>query len=183
MRLAPASPEAHVARGLVLGAQGHEDLAAEDFRAALKARPTDPDALYFLGMVELRAGRADAARAMFERLVKEAPRYPGAEQSLARAKETTAPLPKGAMQLRLLRVRERPRAEEARRRAAAGEDFSDLARTLSSDPSAARGGDLGIVRPDDLADPLGSAARALRPGELSAVLEAGGTYVVLKRER
>jgi arylsulfatase A-like enzyme/Flp pilus assembly protein TadD len=183
VRLAAPSPEAQVARGLVLGAQGHEDLAAEAFRAALAARPGDPDALFFLGAIELRAGRPETARPLLERLVKEAPQYPGARESLERARALAGPLPEGAMQLRLLRVRDRARAEEARRRAAAGEDFALLARTLSEDASAAQGGDLGLVRPDELAGSLGAAAGALRPGELSPVLEAGGTYVVLKRER
>jgi parvulin-like peptidyl-prolyl isomerase len=80
-------------------------------------------------------------------------------------------------------MRERTGAEEALRRAAAGEDFTQLARVLSVDPSAAQGGDLGPVRLTDLAEPLRSAARALHPGDLSPVLEVDGGYVVLKRER
>jgi choline-sulfatase len=183
VRLAPHTAEAHVARGLVLGAQGREDQAAGAFHAALEARPDDPDALFFLGTVELRAGRAQAARPLLERLVKQAPGYPGAAAALARASAESAPLPAGSMRLRLLRASVRERADAAWRRAAAGEDFAGLARTLSEDPSAAQGGDLGIVRLDDLAEPLHSAARGLAPGDLSAVLDVSGTYVVLKRER
>jgi arylsulfatase A-like enzyme/Flp pilus assembly protein TadD len=183
VRLAPDTAEAHVARGLVLGAQGREDLAAGAFRAALAARPDDPDALFFLAAVELRAGHADAARPLLQRLVKQAPSYPGAAEALARASAETASPPSGSMRLRLLRVRERQQAEDALRRSAAGEDFTQLARALSEDPSAAEGGDLGFVRPADLAEPLRSAASGLRPGGLSPVLEVAGGYVVLKRER
>jgi Flp pilus assembly protein TadD len=183
VRLAPRMAETQVARGLALGAEGREDLAAAAFRTALDARPGDPDALFFLAAIELRAGRAGAARPLLERLIKEAPGYPGAAEALARANRSTAPPPAGSMRLRLLRVRERGRAEEALRRAAAGEDFAQLARGLSEDPSAAQGGDLGVVRLADLAEPLRSAASALRPGEVSPIVEVGGGFVVLERGR
>jgi hypothetical protein len=39
------------------------------------------------------------------------------------------------------------------------------------------------VRLADLAEPVKSAASALRPGAVSPVLEVDGGYVVLKRER
>jgi parvulin-like peptidyl-prolyl isomerase len=136
--------------------------------------------------VELRAGRSAAAVPLFERLVREAPRYPGAAASLALARAQgapAAPARRAGMALRLIRVRDRSRADAAVRRAAAGEDFSALARELSEDPSAARGGDIGTVRPADLAEPLRSAASALEVGRVSAVLETSGGYVILKRER
>jgi len=183
VRLAPDAAEPQVARGLALGAQGREDLAAAAFRAALANHPDDPDALFFLGTVELRAGHADAARPLLARLVEVAPRYPGAAQALARASAEAAPPAAGSMRLRLLRVRAREQAEEALRRLAAGETFAGLAASLSEDPSAARGGDLGVVRLADLAEPLRSAASRLRPGDLSPALEMAGGYVVLKRER
>ena len=183
VRLAPDTAETHVARGLALGAHGREDLAAGAFRAALAARPDDPDALFFLAAVELRAGHADVAKPLLQRLVKQAPGYPGAAEALARASAETSSPPAGSMRLRLLRVRERQQAEDALRRSAAGEDFTQLARALSDDPSAAQGGDLGFVRPVDLAEPLRSAASGLRPGDLSPVLEVAGGYVVLKREQ
>ncbi|HEY2943009.1 MAG TPA: peptidylprolyl isomerase, partial [Vicinamibacteria bacterium] len=136
-----------------------------------------------LAAVELRAGHPAVARPLLQRLLAQAPGYPGAAELLGRATAETAPPPAGSVRLRLLRVRERKGAEEALRRAAAGEDFTQLARVLSVDPSATQGGDLGSVRLADLAEPLRSAARALHPGDLSPVLEVDGGYVVLKRER
>jgi tetratricopeptide (TPR) repeat protein len=183
VRLAPRMAETQVARGLVLGAEGREDLAAAAFRTALEAHPDDPDALFFLAAVELRAGHADVARPLLERLLKGAPGYPGGREALAQANRATAPPPAGSMRLRLLRVSDRKRAEDALRRLVAGEDFAQLARALSEDPSASEGGDLGLVRPADLAEPLRSAASRLHPGGLSPVLEVAGGYVVLKRER
>ena len=133
--------------------------------------------------MELRAGRAEAARPLLARLVKEAPGYPGAAEALARARAESTPALAGSLHLRLLRTTTQDRAADARRRAKAGESFADLARAMSVDPSAIRGGDLGVVRLEDLAEPLRSAASALPPGGLSPVLEVGGTYVVLERER
>jgi peptidyl-prolyl cis-trans isomerase SurA len=69
------------------------------------------------------------------------------------------------------------------RRAAAGEDFAALARELSEDASAAHGGDLGFVRPAELAEPLRSAAAALAPGSVSPPLATPSGYVLLKRDQ
>lgn len=181
-RLAPDVAEAQVARGLALGAHGREEEATEAFRAALRASPDDPDALFFLGSVELRSGRPEAAKPLLERLVAKAPRYPGAREALAAA-QAEAGGPAESLRLRLIRVRARERADEAVRRAAGGEDFAALARALSEDPSASRGGDLGVLRLADLAEPLRSVANALRPGEVSPVVGVPGSFVVLKRER
>jgi choline-sulfatase len=183
VRLAPDMAEAQVARGLALGAGGREEAAAEAFRAALRASPDDPDALFFLGSVELRSGRPQAAKPLLERLLAKMPRYPGAREALAAAQAQLAPAAEGTLRIRLLRVHERERAEEAVRRAAGGEDFAALARALSEDPSSSRGGDLGVLRLADLAEPLRSVAAALRPGEVSPVVEVSGSFVVLKRER
>ena len=61
------------------------------FREALRLAPDHPDALFYLGAVELRAGRAAAAAPLFERLVAKAPEYPQARETLALAKRMTAP--------------------------------------------------------------------------------------------
>jgi choline-sulfatase len=181
-RLAPDLAEAHVARGLALGAQGDESAAADAFRAALRLSPDDPDALFFLGSVELRSGRPEAALPLLTRLREKAPRYPGGAEALAAARAETGAPPAGTLRLRLIRVGTRERADEAVRRITSGEDFGAVARALSQDPSAIRGGDLGLLRLADLAEPLRSTARALRPGEVSPAVAVPGGYVVLKRE-
>jgi arylsulfatase A-like enzyme/cytochrome c-type biogenesis protein CcmH/NrfG len=183
VQLAPKSPETLVARGLARGAVGREAEAGKDFEAALAVTPSYPDALYFLAAIHLRAGHADAAVPLLERLFKEAPDYPRGRELLAQAKVRTAPAPEGAVHIRLVRVRDRARAEDALRRARSGEDFAALARELSQDPTASRGGDLGLVRAADLAEPLRSAALPLTAGELSALVETADGFVLLKRER
>ncbi|HET6204715.1 MAG TPA: peptidylprolyl isomerase [Planctomycetota bacterium] len=80
----------------------------------------------------------------------------------------------------------RARAEEAMRRAAQGEDFAELARTLSEDPGTAeRGGDLGFFpREGKVPDEVARAAFAGHPGEIVGPVESErGFHVVRILER
>jgi parvulin-like peptidyl-prolyl isomerase len=120
---------------------------------------------------------------LLERVLQVAPGYPQARELLARARAGASRAPAERIRLRLLRVRDRDEAEAALRRARAGEDFAVLARTLSEDPSAARGGDLGLVRVSDLAEPLRTAAAALPSGRVSGLIATPQGYVLLKRDR
>ncbi|HEY6546378.1 MAG TPA: tetratricopeptide repeat protein, partial [Vicinamibacteria bacterium] len=169
VRLDARSPEAHVARGLCLGALGREREATESFREALRQGPGDADALFFLAATELRAGRAREAVPLLERLLKRSPDYPEARALLDAAAKGSGPLGPGLAHLRLLRFPGKAEADAAAERARRGEEFA--------------GRDLGVVRVADLAEPLRSAAAALGPGQVSAVVPMGDGYVVLKRER
>jgi peptidyl-prolyl cis-trans isomerase SurA len=60
-----------------------------------------------------------------------------------------------------------------------GARFSAVARQFSQSATAAVGGDIGWVRPDQLAPELGKAVSALRPGELSAPIRAAGGYYLM----
>jgi choline-sulfatase len=182
LRLDPESPDAHVANGLALGALGREDEAGRAFGEALRLAPDHPDALFYLGSVELRAGHAREALPLLERLVEKTPDYPRGRETLALARALAAPPPPGSVRLRLLRTPSRAKAEALARRLAAGESFASLAEAESVDASAPRGGDLGILRVADLAEPLRTAASALAPGEVSPVIGTGDGYVLLERE-
>lgn len=77
---------------------------------------------------------------------------------------------------------------EIRQKIAAGEDFSDLAKTFSDDPgSANKGGDLGWVKPGVMVPPFEAAAKALEQGEVSAPVQTRfGWHLILtegRRER
>ena len=188
-----------MAYGLALGAAGREPEAAEEFGAALKSEPDHPDALFYLASVELRAGHAAAAVPLFQRLLAHAPNYPNAAAALAAAQAqaagsagaaahggASAPAPPSAaarVRLRLIRTSEAAQAQEAERRLRAGEDFAAVARALSIDGSAPRGGDLGDLAPPDLSEPLRSTAAALAPGQVSAVVALPDGYALLKRDR
>jgi len=76
----------------------------------------------------------------------------------------------------------RQRAEKARQRALAGEDFATLAEELSEGPSAPNGGDLGFFSADRMVKPFADAAFALQPGEISEVVETQFGYHVIKVE-
>ncbi|HYN04256.1 MAG TPA: tetratricopeptide repeat protein, partial [Vicinamibacteria bacterium] len=91
------SPEAHLASGLALGALGREDEAGTAFRAALRLAPFYPDALFYLGSVELRAGRPAEALPILEKLAAKAPDYPQGRESLALARRLAAPPSAGAV--------------------------------------------------------------------------------------
>ena len=74
------------------------------------------------------------------------------------------------IQLRLIRVKERPLAEEIRRKLVQGADFAVLARTHSED-AAAREGGLYPPLPADLPSPLFERAAKLAPAALSEIEE------------
>ncbi len=62
----------------------------------------------------------------------------------------------------------RERLEQLRQRIAHGEDFADLARSYSEDPSAPQGGDLGWLSPGETVPAFEHAMDALSPDEVSA---------------
>jgi peptidyl-prolyl cis-trans isomerase C len=71
-------------------------------------------------------------------------------------------------------------AEEARTKAAAGEDFGALARQYSQDPSAQRGGDIGFVPRGVMFPNAEQVAFGLKVGEVSSVIETPKGYTVFK---
>jgi len=76
-------------------------------------------------------------------------------------------------------------AEEVRERAAAGEDFAELAATYSEDGTAQQGGDLGFFGRTQMVAPFEEAAFALEPGEVSPELVQTpfGLHIIKVEER
>jgi peptidyl-prolyl cis-trans isomerase SurA len=60
-----------------------------------------------------------------------------------------------------------------------GARFSAVARQFSQSATAAVGGDIGYVRPDQLAPELAKVVATLRPGELSPPIRTSGGYYLL----
>jgi hypothetical protein len=78
-------------------------------------------------------------------------------------------------------------AQDLQRRASSGEDFATLARSYSQDGSAAQGGDLGYTRregPNSWVPPFADAAFAMRPGQISDVVETPfGLHIIKVEDR
>ncbi len=76
----------------------------------------------------------------------------------------------------------RAQAEEVRGKAAAGENFAELARKYSKDSKAADGGAWGLIEPKILGVELANAAAGLTPVEVSRVVETDEAFCIIKLE-
>ncbi|HEX5724310.1 MAG TPA: peptidylprolyl isomerase [Longimicrobiaceae bacterium] len=77
----------------------------------------------------------------------------------------------------------RRRAEEVLAELRAGGDFEVLARRYSDDPSKERGGDLGWFREGQMVRPFEQAVYAMRPGQVSPVVETEYGYHIIRLEK
>jgi peptidyl-prolyl cis-trans isomerase SurA len=79
------------------------------------------------------------------------------------------------------KAKTRKRAEQALALVRKGEEeFKALAKKISDLPSAADGGDLGILKLDDMAPAMSNAVAPLKPGEVSGIVETSDGYQFFK---
>lgn len=78
-------------------------------------------------------------------------------------------------------VKTRAEAEELLKQINAGKDFSELARTKSISPSAAKGGDLGYFDKGDFAAEIENAITGLKVNQVSAIVETKNGFNIFKR--
>jgi tetratricopeptide (TPR) repeat protein len=79
----PNEFEANLRLAILLKQDGDYDRAHQLLKRALLVRPDDPAALYQVGSTDLAAGNLDAARTIFEQVVKQSPNFLEAHVSLA----------------------------------------------------------------------------------------------------
>ncbi len=75
------------------------------------------------------------------------------------------------------------KAEEIYRKAVKGEDFAELAKRYSEDPSAKNGGYLGVLRKDSVVEPFAAKLFSMQAGQISEPVRTRFGWHVIKVEK
>ncbi len=81
---------------------------------------------------------------------------------------------------KLIRERAKNRIDDLLKQVKSGADFAELAKKSSDCPSSKNGGDLGWFGHGQMVKPFEDAAAALKPGEISGVVETEFGYHIIK---
>jgi tetratricopeptide (TPR) repeat protein len=88
--------------------------------------------------------------------------------------------PSGMLNLQVIVVDSRGKAEQIMVRLKKGEDFAAIAKSESIDPNGSQGGYIGLVDLSTLRPELREALKGIRPGQTTSVIAVPSSYVILK---
>jgi len=87
-----------------------------------------------------------------------------------------------SVRLRIFSTKDEGKAREILKRIKAGDDFGALAAKKSEDKFRIRGGDMGYIHRGRILPEAETVAFALRTGEVSGLVKAQGTWLIMKVE-
>lgn len=90
------------------------------------------------------------------------------------------PAEPASVELRIIVVESESQAEGVLRRLRNGEDFAQLAKAVSIDPTASDGGYMGAIDPSTLRSELRDALKGLTAGQITGVIHTHSGYAILK---
>ncbi len=188
LTLDPEDPIGHFNYGIHLDKQERSQEALAEVGRALALKPDWPAARLVLGQLQEKMGRYAEALATVDTLrahdKENVPQLEAWRRRLsARLSEVEEAQVKGKVQLLHIVTPDTVAVRLVRQELNRGVDFAILATRFSVGPTAAQGGDIGWVAPQDMVEPLRSAIAALQPQQISRPIESRGLYHFFKRLR
>jgi tetratricopeptide (TPR) repeat protein len=184
----PDDPVGHFKYGVHLELRGESEPALAAVEKAVSLDSRYIEALVVLAQMYESRGRIEETLSTLTRLEQ---LDPDAADELTdwrerldsvRAGEQSA-VAEGKVRLRHIVTDDPDAVSRVREGIASGEDFATLATRFSSGPTAARGGDIGWIRPVDLMPEVRDAVTALEPGDVTGAIEVDGRTHYFMRSR
>lgn len=182
----PKDPVGHFNYAIHLQKQGQLDAALASVDQALRLDPRMLTAHVVRVQVLEDLGRWDDALAAVARLKAldqaNAAELAAWEQRLTGSRDAArGATAEGKMHLLHMVLNDRQQLAAVTEALARGEDFAALVVQHSRGAAAARGGDIGWIKADEMVEPLRSAILKLRAGETSPPIESKGLIHLFKR--
>jgi tetratricopeptide (TPR) repeat protein len=176
---------AYVRLGDVAQDQGKRTDAVRMYQQATSVDSTLIEGWLSLGSVFVIMDRYTDALAAFDHAINQAPEDETAGNLRSLAQQRKQDYEEGVaarkMRARMIVAATREQADSYRRRLVAGADFIAMAHRLSVDATSEVGGDLGFFGEGDLIPAFEQAVKALRPGQMSPVIQLPSGYAIILR--
>lgn len=182
----PDDAVGHFNYGVHLDKLGRREDAMREVSRAIELRPDMLSAYVVMAqMLENRGAWDEALQVVAELKVRDqenlAELTAWEDRLLAAQAEAAAAANEGKIRLLHLVVGDEETLALVQDDLAAGENFAAVVMRYSTGPAAARGGDIGWVRPADMVPEMRTLVENLATNEISPPLEAGGLYHMFKR--